>query len=121
MDVLEKSLKIRAMYLCMGKELPNLRFEHMVDLHTHILSIVRHSAIGNVELPFRIIAEHGAIAVFPNEIEIRGLVGLGTVADSLQIDIVMDLAEIHIVTAGETSNQVFSKIIAGKGIISIIV
>ena len=63
-----------------------------------------------------VVAEHGTVAVLPDEKEVGCPQSLGQ-ADPTQLPVVVDAAEIQIEAAGQTCDQVLSQIVGGEGVL----
>ena len=116
MDMPEKVPKIHAAKLRVGKQLPHLIAENMVDFCAHILLVVGFSTIGDVELPVGIVAEHGAIAILTDEIEVGGPVGGGGRLHTMGLHSIVKVPEVHIVAAGKAGDQICLQVLIGKGL-----
>ena len=92
----------------------------MLNLGAHIFSVIGHAAIRNVKLPFPVITEHGAITVFPDEVEICRLICRTAARNSTKADIIMHLTEVHIIPACKTCDQVLLQILIGERLLAMV-
>ena len=93
--------------------------KHIFNLTGEILPVVARAPVGNVELAFSVITEHGPVAVFAYEIEIGRCV-LRRAKDLFCGDLIVHAAEIGVISGQKSRDQVFLQIPVAEFFLSVI-